>query len=165
MTDRNGSLSAELVLETLVGQGSTLSVAESLTGGLLSAAVVDIPGASDAYRGGVTVYATDTKAEVLGVDRKLLDEVGPVDPQVAVQMARGAAALFGSDWAVATTGVAGPGDTEDGPQGLVYIGIVGPGVEKATRHQFAGGRSEVREEAVDESLRALVNCLLTSASN
>lgn len=152
-------LQAKPALEALLELGSTLAVAESLTGGMLSAKIVNVPGASDVFRGGVTVYATASKHEVLGVDKELLDTVGPVDPQVAVQMAQGVRKLFGADWAVSTTGVAGPGDSADGPEGLVYVGVAGPKCTDGFRYRFVGDRLAIREQSVERALRALVDCL------
>lgn len=153
---------AQEVLSRLTSVGQTLSVAESLTGGILSAKVVSVPGASASYLGGATVYATDAKAQVLGVEQALLEKVGPVDGDVAIQMARGVASLFHSDWGLSTTGVAGPGDTEDGVQGTVYVGVFGPCVQEALYFHFEGGREEVRGHAVDHALQALLSCLKRS---
>ena len=105
----------------LCGTGETLAVAESLTGGLLAATLVDVPGASQVFRGGLVVYATDLKATLAGVPAELLDERGPVDPDVAVALADGARERCGADWGLATTGVAGP-DPQDGMAvGTVYV--------------------------------------------
>src|SRR6185369_8134485 len=115
------------LLAALAARGETLAVAESLTGGLLAATIVDVPGASAAFRGGFVVYATDLKATLAGVDRDLLASRGPVDPDVAVALAVGARERCGADWGLATTGVAGP-DPQDGvPVGTVFVGIAGPG--------------------------------------
>lgn len=111
----------------LRGEGSTVAVAESLTGGLLAAALVDVPGASATFRGSVTAYATELKASVLGVDEGLLAVHGPVHPVVARQMAEGVRRLLGATYGVATTGVAGP-DPQDGqPVGTVHLAVAGPG--------------------------------------
>ena len=101
------------VLAELDAAGATVAVAESLTGGLLAAALVAVPGASRCFRGSVTAYATDLKASVLGVDAGLLAARGAVDAEVAGQMAEGVRRLMGADYGVATTGVAGP-DPQDG---------------------------------------------------
>jgi len=100
-------------VKDLIGQmtrrGLTVATAESLTGGGLVARMVDVPGASHVVRGGACTYAVDTKASVLGVSRARLDQTGPVDEQVARQMAEGARVLFGAAIGLSTTGVAGPG--------------------------------------------------------
>src|SRR5690606_39530601 len=111
---------AAQILDALVARGQTLAVAESLTGGLLAATLVDVPGASRAFRGGLVVYATDLKASLAGVPSDLLAERGAVDPDVAVALAAGARQRCGADWGLGTTGVAGP-DPQDGvPVGTVY---------------------------------------------
>lgn len=124
MTRSPAAVAAE-VLDVLVARGQTVAVAESLTGGLLAATFVDVPGASRAFRGGLVVYATDLKASLAGVAEDLLRGAGPVDPQVALALARGARIRCGADWGLATTGVAGP-DPQDGiPVGTVYVAVSG----------------------------------------
>ena len=98
---------AARVLGLLAARSTDLAVAESLTGGLLAATLVDVPGASTVFRGGVVAYATPAKHALLRVDADLLARVGPVDAEVARQMALGARAAFGAGVGVATTGVAG----------------------------------------------------------
>ncbi len=102
-------VAAATAVHELVDRRQTLSVAESLTGGLLAATIVEIPGVSSVFRGGVVVYATDLKHTLAGVPQRLLDERGPVDPDVALALAEGVRQRCGSDWGLATTGVAGPG--------------------------------------------------------
>src|SRR3954464_3816091 len=101
-------LPAAELLAALRARGQTLAVAESLTGGLLAAEFVAVPGASAVFRGGVVAYATDLKAALLGVPAPLLNSHGPVAPSVAAALAAGARERCGADWAAATTGVAGP---------------------------------------------------------
>ncbi|RYY41164.1 MAG: nicotinamide-nucleotide amidohydrolase family protein, partial [Actinomycetales bacterium] len=100
------------VVRLLRERGETIGTAESLTGGLLCAALVDVPGASDVVVGGLVAYATQVKTDVLGIDPDLVDARGTVDPDVAVAMATSVHHLLGSDWGVSTTGVAGPGPSE-----------------------------------------------------
>lgn len=111
----------------LAARGLSIATAESLTGGALVARLVDIPGASRVVRGGVCTYATDTKASVLSVSRERLELTGPVDAEVAKQMASGARALFGADIALSTTGVAGPGSADGHEAGTVHVACAGPG--------------------------------------
>jgi len=113
------------VVAVLRRRGETLACAESLTGGLVSAAVTDVPGASAVLRGGVVSYATDVKAGVLGVDRALLAHVGAVDADVARQMAKAVRRVMGSDWGVATTGVAGPDPQDGAAVGTVFVAVAG----------------------------------------
>lgn len=103
----------------------TIAVAESLTGGLLAAAITGVPGASAVFRGSVTAYATDLKASILGVDANLLDEVGAVHAEVARQMAEGVRRLCRADIGVATTGVAGPTPQDGRPVGTVFVAVAG----------------------------------------
>ena len=114
------------VLRLLTVKGETLAVAESLTGGLVAAELAAVPGASKAFRGSVTAYATDLKRDVLGVDAALLDRRGAVDPQVAAQMAAGVRKVLGADWGIATTGVAGPEPQDGQPVGTVFVAVDGP---------------------------------------
>lgn len=123
--DRVEDVAAELV-ELLRTAGRTLATAESLTGGLVGGAVTAVPGCSSVYVGGVVAYATELKAQLLGVDEALLSEVGAVHPRVAQAMAHGAALRLNADYAVATTGVAGPGQQDGRRPGTVFVGVAGP---------------------------------------
>ncbi|ACU76670.1 CinA domain protein [Catenulispora acidiphila DSM 44928] len=136
-------------------QGFTVAVAESLTGGLLAAAITSVPGASNVFRGSVTAYATDIKASVLGVDADLLAREGAVHPEVARQMADGVRRLFGATVGLATTGVAGPTEQDGKPVGLVYVGYASSAREVASSAEelhLDGDREAIRAQAV---LRAL----------
>ena len=148
--------SAEIIAEC-TRRGLTIGVAESLTGGLLVAALIDTPGASAVVRGGVVAYDTALKHSLLGVDAALLAERGAVDAEVARQMARGireAVSVDGrpADIGIATTGVAGP-DPQDGqPVGRVYVGLAFGDEVRAVRLDLAGGRAAIRATTVSESL-------------
>ena len=95
----------------------------------MGSALTQIPGSSANYLGGVIAYSPSLKMNLLGVSSALIAEVGTVDPQVASTMALGVRRATGADWALATTGVAGPGDSEGIAQGTVYVALVGPGKE------------------------------------
>jgi PncC family amidohydrolase len=136
----------------LRGLGATLAVAESLTGGLLAAALVDVPGASATFRGSVTAYATDLKAELLGVDEGLLAVYGPVHPVVARQMADGVRRLLGSTYGLATTGVAGPEPQDGQPVGTVHLGFAGPSGTLVRSPRLSGDRATIRRKAVAGAL-------------
>jgi nicotinamide-nucleotide amidase len=114
---------AAAVLELLSESGRTLAVAESLTGGLVAAALTDVPGSSVAFRGGVVAYATELKAELLGVDAAMLAAHGPVYPAVAAAMAVGVRDRLDATVGAATTGVAGPGPQDGQPAGTVHIAV------------------------------------------
>ncbi|WP_199423785.1 CinA family protein [Actinotalea solisilvae] len=149
----DGSPAAALVAR-LTATGATLAVAESLTGGALAAAVVDVPGASRCFRGGVVAYATDLKAALLGVAPDLLARVGAVHPEVAAAMAEGVRARLGATYGLATTGVAGP-DPQDGhAPGTVFVAVAGPsGTDVASPPPpVPGGRAAVRSGARDAAL-------------
>ncbi|MGW4034316.1 CinA family protein [Streptomyces sp. NPDC004838] len=149
-------ITAARILELLAERGQTLAVAESLTGGLVAAELTAVPGASAAFRGSVTAYATALKRDVLGVDGTLLAERGAVDPEVAKQMAAGVRALLGAAWGIATTGVAGPEPQDGHAVGTVFVAVSGPyGGEKVVALRLNGGRAEIRRESVRSVLELL----------
>lgn len=144
------------VVELLAERGRTVAVAESLTGGLVAAEITAVPGASRAFRGSVTCYATALKRDVLGVAETLLEERGAVDSEVARQMARGVRSFLGADWGVATTGVAGPEPQDGQPVGTVYTAAAGPdGTVTAVRLRLEGDRAEIRAASVRAALQLL----------
>jgi len=144
--------SAQRVVDTLTQRGLTIAVAESLTGGLIAAAITEIPGASAVLRGGVVAYATDVKVAILGVDAGLVAEHGAVHADVAEQMAVGVARLLGSDIGVACTGVAGP-DPQDGqPPGQVFIAVATAGGTRVHDLTVPGDRERVRAATVEHAL-------------
>ncbi|MFI6649148.1 CinA family protein [Streptomyces sp. NPDC050529] len=147
---------AAQVLRLLVSRGETLAVAESLTGGLVAAELTSVPGASQAFRGSVTAYATPLKSEVLGVDAELLAARGAVDAEVARQMAAGVRLALGADWGVATTGVAGPEPQDGQPVGTVFVAVCGPcDTGKVAALRLNGGRADIRRESVRSVLELL----------
>jgi len=101
---------AKSIIEILKSRGETVSVAESLTGGGLGHALTQVPGASAVFIGGVVAYTSDVKVNVLGVKQSTIDQHTVVSEEVAIEMAQGAIEKLGSTWAIATTGIAGPGD-------------------------------------------------------
>ncbi|HEY3503634.1 MAG TPA: CinA family protein [Actinocatenispora sp.] len=147
------------VVAALSGRGETLATAESLTGGQLAATVVDVPGASAVLRGGLIVYAVDLKASLAGVPEGLLAERGPVDPDVARALARGARERCGATWGLGTTGVAGPESHGGAPAGTVYVGLAGPTGELAERLALPGDRAAVRAGTVAAALALLLRSL------
>ncbi|GII20576.1 CinA family protein [Planosporangium mesophilum] len=150
---------ARPVLRLLLERRETLAVAESLTGGLLSATIVDIAGASTVFRGGLVVYATDLKRELAGVPADLLDERGPVDPDVALALADGARRACGADWGLATTGVAGPEPQAGVPVGTIYLACRGPAGGEVRGMTLDGNRAEIRAGAVAAALDLLAETL------
>lgn len=151
---------AAALIERLAAQGSTLAVAESLTGGALVAELIRIPGASAVVRGGIVAYATELKATLLGVDATLLAEHGPVHPEVAIAMAQGArfaATIEGrpADLGIATTGVAGPDPQGDAPVGLVYIAVADARGATVRELRLTGDRASLRSQSVDAAIALL----------
>lgn len=136
----------------------TFCSCESLTGGLFGAVVVTVPGASSFYRGGVITYVDDVKKR-LGVCEKILKEDSAISMNCAKEMALCAEKFTGSDVAVSFTGNAGPTAQDDKPVGEVWIGISYQGKAKAYKYLFEGDRNTIREAAVREGLRQLLNNL------
>ena len=153
-------LSAEII-GLLVARGQTLAVAESLTGGLLAAALTEIPGSSAAFRGGVVSYATDLKAALLGVPPDLLDQHGAVHPAVAAAMAQGACRRLAASVGAATTGVAGPDPADGQPVGTVFIAVsMGPDAAPDVRPlALSGDRQQIRTATVTQVLGLLLGVL------
>lgn len=144
------------IVAELRSRGQTVATCESLTGGLLAAAVVDVPGASAVFRGGLVTYATDLKATLAAVPEQLLASRGPVDATVARYMAAGARERCGADWALATTGVAGPEPQDGQPVGRVYVSVAGPDGTAETRElRLPGDRGGIRAGAVNAALLLL----------
>ncbi|MFJ2155814.1 CinA family protein [Streptomyces sp. NPDC087856] len=163
------SSTATEVVRLLTVSGATLAVAESLTGGLVAAEITSVPGASKAFRGSVTAYATELKHQLLGVDAALLSERGAVDAQVAAQMAAGVRKALGADWGIATTGVAGPEPQDGQPVGTVFVAVDGhfgpdsgaAGGGKVAALRLNGGRAEIRMESVRSVLALLLERLVS----
>ena len=152
------ALSGEII-GLLVARRGTLAVAESLTGGLLAAALTSVPGASAAFRGGVVAYATDLKAALLGVPAGLLERHGAVHPSVAEAMAEGARRNLGASAGAATTGVAGPDPSDGQPVGTVYIAVSSAAGTTARHLALSGDRQEIRRVTVEASLSLLIGML------
>ncbi len=135
--------------------GATVAIAESLTGGLLTAALTATPGASATVRGVLIVYATDLKATIAGVPADLLAERGAVDPDVVLALARGVRTRLDATYGLGVTSVAGP-DPQDGkPVGTVFLAIAGPDDQTVAERAFIGGRAAIRAAAVDAALDVL----------
>jgi nicotinamide-nucleotide amidase len=161
-------LAAEIIAE-LTRRGLTIAVAESLTGGLLVAELISVPGASKVVNGGVVAYNTALKHSLLGVDADLLALRGAVDPDVAAAMAEGvrrACAIDGvpSSIGLSTTGVAGP-DPQDGkPVGTVFVGVATDAGTRVIGLTLGGSRNALRRHVVSESLIQLKKVLTQSVT-
>lgn len=158
----NLKLSAKLKDEC-AKRGIKAATAESLTGGLISATMVAVSGASDYFDRGFTVYNNAAKHEMLGVTEDTLSRFTEVSGQCVQEMAEGAVARSKADMAVAVSGVAGPGPSGGNPAGTVWIGACRRGAHGLSRlFHFEGGRDEVRELTVQEALRAFLQMAASS---
>ena len=155
-------------LSALLGdRDETLATAESLTGGLVGSRVTDVPGASAYFDRGFVTYTYDAKRELLGVSRESLDAHGAVSEPVVREMAAGARDRADADWAVATTGIAGPaGGTDEKPVGLVHVGVAhaapwgtGDSFVRTERVVLDGDRDAVKRGAAERALDALVRAI------
>ncbi len=148
------------VIDLLREKSLTIATAESCTGGLIGAELVNVPGASDVYGYGFITYANEAKEKILGVKRETLSTVGAVSPETAEEMARGAAYAAGSDLAVSVTGIAGPGGgSPEKPVGLVYIGLYDRGNVIVKKCLFSGDRKEIRNQTRDTALSLILRAL------
>ncbi len=149
-------MSASSVGAKLRDSGRTVAVAESCTGGRLGDALTNISGSSDYFLGGVVSYSNDAKIDILGVDVYAIRDEGAVSDKVARMMAQGAMRLFGADYGVGITGIAGPsGSTPTKPVGLVYVAVCSSERTDCVRKIFEGDRTSVKEKAVEAALHLL----------
>ena len=140
--------------------GYTFASAESCTGGMLGSAITDIPGSSKVYKGGVISYTNEVKENVLGVSNNLLSRFGAVSAEAAEAMVVGVQKLLHSDFAVSTTGLAGPGGDDFGnPVGTVFIGVATPNTVCVQRFVFDGDRVSVRKQATQTALRLVIDAI------
>lgn len=152
-------LAAE-VHQALLARRETVAVAESLTAGLVAAALTEPAGASATFRGGLVVYATDLKATLAGVSEALLADQGPVSPDVASALAAGVQERLAASYGLGVTGVAGPTRQHGVPVGTVYVGVAGPDSATHVRGlRLAGDRAEIRRQAVAATVRLLAERL------
>jgi len=152
------SLAAEVVA-ALRTAGASIAVAESLTGGRLCAALVDVPGASDVVLGGIVAYTAEAKTRVLGVDPVLLENVGTVDASTAAAMAFNVRRHFDSTYSLATTGVAGPVPSEGKAVGTVYIALASANGIDVRQLTLDGDRDSIRNDTVLQCLSLLLATL------
>ena len=157
MTTAAQLLAAELG-KLLIVRNQRVSTAESCTGGLIAAALTDIPGSSEWFDAGFVTYSNEAKAKMLGVPFRLIAEQGAVSSAVVEAMAAGARVAAHADWAVAVSGVAGPGGgSPDKPVGMVWFGWAGPnGVASEVLH-LNGDRATVRSQSVQHALQGLIH--------
>jgi nicotinamide-nucleotide amidase len=161
----DGTTVDEQVAALLTERGWTIAVAESCTGGLMSARLTDLAGSSAYVLGGLVVYADEAKVRLAGVDPALIERAGAVSTEVADALADGARAALGADVGVGITGIAGPGGgTEDKPVGTVCFSIVSPDGARVTRRmRLPGGRADVRDRSTTVALHLLRRLLTGDA--
>lgn len=159
-TDENITLE-QSVVDLLLANNLTVTTAESCTGGLLSAKLINVPGVSEVFKSGHVTYSNKAKHKLLGVKKPSLDKYGAVSESVAKEMAKGAAASSKADVAVAITGIAGPeGGSDAKPVGLVYIACSVCGKIKVKEYNFSGNRNKIREGSVIAALTLMRQCIL-----
>jgi nicotinamide-nucleotide amidase len=151
-------LTAASVVTALRRRGESCAVAESITGGGLGAAITAVPGSSEVFVGGIIAYQLSVKRDLLMVPMPLLEKFGVVSEEVAVAMADGLLGLFGATWAIATTGVAGPGSADGVAAGTVWIAIRGP-VNQSTELAIHGERETVRNASISSALTTFARIL------
>ena len=156
MAECNSDLAAQAV--ALLKQNNLkLCFAESLTGGMISSGIVDIPGASSVFNGSVVSYVNDVKIGVLGVDPDVIAANTEVSYECAEQMASGAAKILAADIAISVTGIAGPdGDMPSKPVGTVFMGIYDRGAVSSVRLDLAGERDSIRHQTAAEAYKKII---------
>ncbi|MBQ2205131.1 MAG: CinA family protein [Lachnospiraceae bacterium] len=143
------------IVNYLIENKITISTAESITGGLISKLITDVPGSSNILSESFVVYSNEAKVKVLGVDKKLIDEFGVVSMEVAKDTALKLHKATGSSLCVSTTGNAGPSVLEDKSVGLVYIGIYYNGEVMGYKFKFDGDRDKVRNDTASKAFELI----------
>lgn len=150
----------EQIIREIKNRSQKITTAESCTGGMIAAQLINVAGASEVYNEGFITYSNSSKQKLLGVTQTVLNAYGAVSHQVAAQMAIGAAQAANADIALAATGIAGPdGGTIAKPVGLVFIGCYIAGRTVVTENHFQGNRLSVREQTVQAALKLLLSQL------
>ena len=146
----------EIVVRSLTRQKRTLALAESCTGGFIANQITNVPGASKVFLGGVVSYSNEAKRRFLGVRAATLSRYGAVSEAVAREMAEGARKRFGADFALAVTGIAGPGGgTKSKPRGTVFIALAGKGATVAERKLNSFEREKFKRATANQALKML----------
>ena len=145
-----------IVAEMLIEKNLTISIAESLTGGLVSSTLINYPGISSVFIEGCVTYSNESKVNRLGVNQETLKVHGAVSEETAKEMARGIAKNFNTNVSISTTGIAGPyGGTSEKPVGLVYIGVYINGKTTVNKYILNGDRKEIRTKATENAINDL----------
>lgn len=141
------------IISYLIDTGKTITTAESCSGGLIAHRLTNVPGASTPFIGGIVAYSNKVKMALLSVPEKTLDIHGAVSEECALAMAAGARATLGSDFAIAVTGIAGPGGgSPEKPVGMVYMAVARDGGNRAEKHLFHGDRESIKTQTADAAL-------------
>jgi nicotinamide-nucleotide amidase len=147
------------VIDLLRERRETISCAESITGGALTAALVSVSGASDVLLGSIVAYSKEIKISQLGLSAELINDKGLVSKEVAIAMAKGARQRLGSSWAISSTGSAGPTALDGSSPGEIWIAILGPDRQESVKLSLNGARQEVINGAVESALTLLERIL------
>jgi nicotinamide-nucleotide amidase len=150
---------AAKVIDLLRERRQTISCAESITGGALTAALVSVSGASDVLLGSIVAYSKEIKISQLGLSAELINDKGLVSKEVAIAMAKGARQRLGSSWAISSTGSAGPTALDGSSPGEIWIAILGPDRQESVKFSINGARQEVISGAVESALTLLERIL------
>lgn len=153
--------------KALIEKKSTITTAESCTGGWIAKVITDIAGSSDYYHRGFVTYSNEAKHEMIGVDEQTLIKYGAVSEEVVLQMAEGALKAANADFSVSVSGIAGPGGgSEEKPVGLVWFGFAmktPTGIQVTAKHGiFSGSREQVRAESVIFSLKSIIKEIINN---
>jgi nicotinamide-nucleotide amidase len=150
---------AAKVIDLLRERRQSISCAESITGGALTAALVSVSGASDVLLGSIVAYSKEIKISQLGLSAELIDDKGLVSKEVAIAMAKGARQRLGSNWAISSTGSAGPTALDGSSPGEIWIAILGPDRQESVKFSLNGARQEVISGAVESAITLLERIL------
>ena len=150
----------EKLVQTLAEMGLTISTAESCTGGMVASSIIDVAGASDVYNEGFITYSNEAKAKYLNVSEESLQKYGAVSEEVVREMAFGCRKVTGSDVAIVTSGIAGPGGgTVEKPVGLVYIACAYKDIIEARCFKFDGDRTQIRQQATSKAIEIVMELI------
>lgn len=152
---------AAKIIRVMKRRGLTLATAESITGGGLGEALTAISGASEVYQGGLITYSDVSKTQFLGVMKKVLKKNTAVSEEAAILMAQSARAQFNVDYAISTTGVAGPGRSYGQKAGTVWIAIAGPAGSTSVLLALSGTRAEIRHATIESALASFTRILIS----
>ena len=148
-------MNANALIQALTERHLTVATCESLTGGMICAALVDVPGASKVVRGGLITYQTDVKTLLAHVEEGLIAQYGVVSAEVAKAMAKGAREQLHADIAISATGMASPGGEAEPPAGTVFVGLASAKGVRAIPLHLTGDRMSIRQQTVEQAIQAI----------